>query len=347
MRALVPEDLRRPDPLGLRAAALTSVTRACLTVARNAHGRPTKSAWPDDRNAEMLLTRAAASPASLANAPALAHMAWQFVASLIPVSAAAAVIGQSLKLEFDGSAQINVPGLTLPSASWVGEGGSIPVLQGTSSPGGVVLPSKLASIIPLTNEMINHSNGEQMVRQVLIENVGPTLDAAMFSATAAVANVRPAGVLAGIAPLAASTATTPLDAMVADIAAIAEALAPAAAASPPVLVAAPAQAAALMLRAPRDLWAVLMSAALPAGTIIGIVPAGIATVVESPLIEAGSDAVVHMDDQPGELVDIGGVWARPICSLWQTDSVGLRFVMPATWARRSPSAVAWIEGAKW
>jgi hypothetical protein len=342
MKPLVPEDRA---PSALRAAAVASVARAALNVARNVRGRSVKSSWPDDRNAE-LLTRAASTPASLANTTALQQVAPHFVASLVPVSAAAAVIARSLQLSFDGAAQIGVPALMLPSAAFVGDGMSIPVAQGTSSPGAVITPAKLAAIIPLTNEMINHSNGEQMVRQVLVENIGPTLDAAMFSAAAAVPGVRPAGILDGVAALAPSGATAPVDAMVADVQALAEAITPAAGASQPVLIAAPAQAAALTLRAPRDLWPVLMSAALSAGTIIAVVPAAVATVVEAPEIEAGTDTV-QTDDAPGELVDIGGVWARPVRSLWQTDSVGLRFVMPATWARRSASAVAWIESTSW
>jgi hypothetical protein len=336
----------RPDPLGQREAALVSVTRACLTVARGARGQAVKSRWPEDRGAEALLTRSASSPATLATTPALAEIAWHFVASLVPVSAAAALIARSLQLAFDRAAQLNVPALTLPYAAFVGDGAPIPVAQGTSQPGAVVTPAKLAMILPLTNELVNYSNAEQMMRQVLLENVGPTLDGAMFSEAAAVPGLRPAGILEGVTPLAASSAATPLDAMVTDIAAIATAIAPSAGASPPLLVAAPAQATALMLRAPRDLWPVLMSAALAPGTVIGVVPAALATVVEAPLLEAGTDTV-HMDDAPGELVDIGGVLARPLRSMWQTDSIALRFVQPATWGRRSPSAVAWIKETAW
>jgi hypothetical protein len=90
-----------------------------------------------------------------------------------------------LQLSFDGAAQINVPALTLPYAEFLGEGQAIPIVQGTSSPGAVVVPAKIGLSVPLTNEMINHSNAEQMVRMVLAENVGATLDAALFSTTAA------------------------------------------------------------------------------------------------------------------------------------------------------------------
>jgi Phage capsid family len=337
----------RPDPLGLRDAALTSIARTCLTIARSTRGRAVKSAWPEDRGAHALLTRAASAPATIATTPALTELSWSFVASLVPVSAAAALVARSLQLRFDSAAQLNVPGLTLPRADFVGEGLAIPVQQGLSSAGATVSPAKLAMILPLTNELVAHSNAEAMMRQLLLESVGPTLDAAMLSASAAVAGLRPAGILEGVAPLAASSAATPLDAMVADVAAIATAIAPAAGASTPLLIAAPAQAVALTLRSPRDLWPVLMSAALPPGTVIGIVPAAVASVVEAPMIEASSDAVLHMDDVGAPLVDIGGILARPLASMWQTDSMGLRFILPAAWGRRSASAVAWVQGTTW
>jgi Phage capsid family len=334
----------RPDTGALREAAMVSLARACLDVARSVHDRSGKSQW-DDRVAG-LLTRAASAPTSLANAQALRTVALSFVASLVPVSAAAAVIARSLQLTFDNAAQISVPALTLPTAAWTGEGAPIPVVQGVSAAGALVDPYKLAIIVALTGEMIRNSNAEAFVRQVLLENVGPTLDTALFSANAAVAGVSPAGILNGIAALAASAATSPADAMVADIQSIATALAPAAGASQPVLIAAPAQAAALTLRAPRDLWPVLASAAVPDKTIIGVVPAGIATVIEPPRIEASS-ATAHTDDVPKEIVDIGGVLAAPVRSFFQIDAVALRLVLPASFARRSANAVAWVTATKW
>jgi hypothetical protein len=337
----------RPDPGALRDAAMLSVTRACLGLARTARARGTRNEWPEDRNAE-LLTRAASSPTTLAGTQALAQFSWQFVESLVPVSAAAAVLARSLRLSFDGAAQINVPALTLPYAGWVGEGAPIAVDQGTSSPGAVVTPSKLAVIFTLTRETVDHSNAEMMTRMVLTENVAPTLDATMFSTTAAVPNIQPGGILAGITALTASTGPTPLDAMVADIASLAAAVAPVGGGSPPLLIASPKQTAALTLRAPRDMWPVLMSTALPAGTVIALVPGAIVSVVEAPNIEASRDVgVVHEESVPGQIVDGSGVVAHPVRSLWQTDSVSIRFTMNATWARRSPSAVAFLQNVTW
>ena len=331
----------RPDINALREAALTSLVRACVNAARKVHDRFAKSAWPDDRHADLII-RAATTPATLADTTALHQIALYFVASLIPVSAAAAVIARSLQLSFDRAAQISVPALTLPHAAWLGEGAPLPVVQGTSSPGALINPFKLGVIVPLTDEMVRYSNAEAIVRQVLLENSAQTLDVAMFSADAAVAGVKPAGILNGIDALPASAATTALDAMVADIGSIAAALAPSSGASTPMLIAAPRQAVALAMLAPRDPWPVFQSAALADGTVIGVTPTGIASVIDAPRIEAGSDPLVQMDDAPS-----GGVMTGPTISLYQSDQIGLKFILPATWGLRSPSAVAWITGTAW
>lgn len=329
----------RPDRDALREAAMRSLVRGTIDIARSVNDRVMKNGWPDDHVAK-LITRSAVTQTTLADTHALQQVGLAFVASLMPVSAAAAVIASSLKLDFGNNAQISVPALTLPQAVWLAEGAPIPVMKGLSTSGTLVDPYKTAMIVALTNEMIRlNGNAEAMVRQVLIENAGPTLDAAMFSADPAVPGVQPAGILNGIAPLPPSSAA-PYDAIVADVAAIATALAPASGASPPILVAAPGQFVPLSMNA-RSPWSVLMSAALPAGTVIGVIPAAVATVVEPPRIEA-SGAMVQMDDQPSDDVMTG-----PTISLYQSDSIGLRFILPVTWSLRSPSGAAWVENVTW
>jgi hypothetical protein len=336
----------RPDHAAQREAALIAIARACVNFARAVGKREMTNHWPEDRQVELLM-RGAMTATSMADATALATIAMQFVSSLTPISAAAALISRSLQLTFDRAAQISVPSLTLPNAAFIGEGEPIPVVAGNTLPPALLDPHKLATIVPLTNEMIYNTNAEAIVRQALTENVGAALDAALFSTAAAVPGTRPPGILNGVTPLAASAAA-PVDAMVEDIAAIAAALAPAAGGASPVLIAAPAQAAALTLRTSRDFWPVLASNALPNTSVIGIVPAALATAVETPRIEAGPHATLHFEDTtPGEIVDVGGVLAAPAKSMFQTVSVGPRFILPVTWARRSPDAVAWIDSTKW
>lgn len=337
----------RPDRDALREAAMRSLVRAVIDTARNTNERIAKSAWPDDRTTQ-LITRAATTQMTIADSQSFQTVALAFVASLAPVSAAAQVIARSLQLNFNGAAQISVPSLTMPYAEWTGEGGVIPVTQGVSTPGTVLSPTKLTVITALANDLIRSSNAETMVRQVLLENAGPSLDLAMFSADPAVPEVRPAGILNGITPVPPSSATSPFDAMVSDISSLAAWLAPASGGSEPVLIASPAQFVPLGMNV-RNPYSVLMSAALPAGTVIGVVPAALATVVEVPRIETSPGATLHMDTAPTNVSAPGSPphVAAPTISMYQTDSVSLRFILNATWMLRSPSGVAYTENVAW
>ncbi len=283
---------------------------------------------------------------TLKDTEALQHLVLHFVAALTATAAAAAVIARSLQLSFDRAAQIGVPGLTLPVAAWLGEDTTIPIVDGTSSAGAVLDPYKLGVGLVLTNEMIDHSNAEAMMRQVLVENVGPVLDTGMFGAEAGVPGVSPPGILNGISSLKASSLTG-VEALVADVAAIAQALAPSAGGSAPILIAAPAQAVALAMLPPRSAFEVFASGAIPAGRIIGLVPAALATVVEAPRIQASSHATVHMDNAPAQLVAADGTISAPQRSMFQSNSVVEKLVVPATWTLRSSSAVAYVDAVKW
>jgi Phage capsid family len=303
--------------------------------------------WPHDRDIDLVL-RAPVTPSSTTNTAALARVAYAFVDALVPVSAAAALVARSLQLNFDGAASIIIPSLTLPLADFVGQRNAIPVTQGTSSAGVTLSPFKMAVIVGLTGEMMRNSNAEAIVRAVLLDNVGPSLDQAMFSNNAALPDERPPGLLHAIPPLTSAAAgATKADAMVDDIATLATAVAPVAGNSPIVLVAAPAQAAALVMRSPRDFYPVLASATLPPGRVIAIAGRALATAFGVPQIDASREAAVHMASPASELVDIGGTLASPVLSMLQTGSVALRLRMPVAWALRSPSALAWMDAVTW
>jgi hypothetical protein len=113
--------------------------------------------------------------------------------------------------------------------------------------------------------------------------------------------------------------------------------------SAPIVVASPGQAISLKLFAPSREIEVYASNALAPGTVVGVVPAAVATIVEAPRIDASGDVEIQAQDNPGsDLLSTG-----PVYSMFQKDSVALKLTLPATWARRSPSAAAWIAGAKW
>src|SRR5262249_53481812 len=170
---------------------------------------------------------------------------------------------------FNGAAQINIPGIAIPNADFVGEGAAIPVQIATTSAGPSLTPHKLAVLTSLTSEMMHNPNAEDLVKQVLIEATGPALDKVLLS-TSASASDRPAGLLNGITPLTpAAAGQAKSEVLVDDLQALATALAPVSGNGNIVLVASPDAAAALMMRLPAGVeWPVLRSSSLAARSVI-------------------------------------------------------------------------------
>jgi len=174
----------RMDRDALHRGNMRSLSRAALAIglrglSRTQHGNTIDALLSEDRNAD-LLVKASTSPTTLANTPALQGIALALVDALIPVSASAALIARSLRLQWDNNAQVKVPNLTVPPAAWLGEGTMIPVLQGTSTTSATLTPFKLATLVELTSEQMRSSNAEAMIRAALLNAIGPALDAAMF-----------------------------------------------------------------------------------------------------------------------------------------------------------------------
>jgi hypothetical protein len=83
--------------------------------ARRTAGKPgQKSAWPDDRAVD-LLTRAPVEPMKIGDAQSLNQVRIFFLPSLVPQSAAAAILAQGFQFSFDGAASISAPSVTLPT----------------------------------------------------------------------------------------------------------------------------------------------------------------------------------------------------------------------------------------
>jgi hypothetical protein len=306
-----------------------------------------RSRWPNDPIAPLVL-RAATNPTTLAANPALApSLVADLIAAIGPVGAGAPLLQSGLSLVFENYATIYVPGLeaSADEASFVAEGAPISVRMLTS--GTVALePRKMAVIVVLTAEMLVGSNAEALVTDALTRCVGLALDAALFDSVGADA-VRPAGLRHGITALAASASSDPDEDMIADMVALATAVAPIG--GPIMFVASPGRAVAMSLRMRRELpFTVLGSPAIAAGDLIAIAVNGVVSAVDgAPEIETSRVATVHMSDTPTPIVDNGGTVAAPARSLWQSASVGIKLRFDASWALRDAGGLAWIENCTW
>jgi hypothetical protein len=279
----------------------------------------------------------------------VAQTAVAFVDSLVPLSAAAGLIQRSLQLSFGGAAKILVPGVFLPLADFVAEGAPIPAVQGATSTQADVEPCKFAVITALTREMYESPNAENLIRTALIESAAPALDRRLFDANAAAPQLRPAGLLNGIVATPASALTDPHAAMIADLSALANAVAQRAGNADLAFVMAPRQAVAATLGLPKEFpWPLLTSTALADGEVICVVPSAIAAVLEPvPRIDASTQTSVHMETNAQPIVKDDGTIATPVASTFQTDTVSLRMRWPLSWSRRANDAVAFSTGVKW
>lgn len=130
-----------------------------------------------------------------------------FMRELQPISVFAALRARGRGLNFNGMSSIKIPsranyagpGSGL-SGAFVGEGGVIPVKQAATQ-SQTLNPYKLAVISAWTNELSARSivGVEALVREIILEDTARTLDAYLTDSVAAVANVRPAGLLNNVA----------------------------------------------------------------------------------------------------------------------------------------------------
>jgi hypothetical protein len=347
----------RPDHRAIEREAMQSLTRACLAVARGVLDRSelagdyAKRQWRDDRGVELIL-RAASGPALTSGATwagPLAQVAYAFLSSLVPFSAGADLLRRGLQLQFDGAGKILVPGLVFApgGADFVRQAAPIPVIVGTSSTQCTLEPFAFKAITELTGEMVRSSNAEALTRQALVDSCGPQLDAVLFSNAAGVTDERPPGLLNGIAPLTPAAAGP--GALVADLVALVTTIAPVAGNGGAAIIAAPSQAVAIALGLAQPLpYGLLTSSSLPAKTVIAIaVNAVCSAMAPSPTIDASQQAAIVEADPAGPLVDIGGIVAAPIRSMFQTDAAALRLRWPMSWALRSPQGVAYMTAVNW
>jgi hypothetical protein len=209
-------------------------------------------------------------------------------------------------------------------------------------------PHKLAAAAAASRQIVESNNGEQLIGALLKEDLSYTLDATMFSATAA-STSRPAGVLQGLTTLGATAGGGPT-AMSADIAKLFASISSVGNADDIAIIASPSQAAALQMQ-PRSadlrIWS---SRALTAGTVVAVDVNGfISAFSQLPRVQASGDAVAHFDDASPLAVSTAGspnAVAGNLRSAFQTDCVIVRCFLTASWVVR-PGAVQMITSTSW
>jgi hypothetical protein len=327
-------------PIRAKGGADRALYRACVLIAQRAKSFGRIKA-PEDPIVDQVV-RAAQDPTSLVDTPALAQVMEEFLEALVPNSAAAALFGLSTNLAFGSAGIMAIHQLSdVPQAEWIAEGAPMPVVMGVSSLMSMV-PYKVGTIIALTNEMMLSGSGEMLVRQALIDNIGPRLDRSLFSADPGMPGLRPPGLLFGLTPLGESGATSASEQMIEDVETLVDALAAYGGNGRIALISSVKQSVRLKKFALGETgYPVFVSNAIT-DTLIAVASRALVAAVDAPAIDVSGEAIFHEEDTNPLPIVGGGTMASPIRSAWQTDSVGLRFRLPVSWVLRAP-AVAFLN----
>jgi len=236
-----------------------------------------------------------------------------FVESLVPVSIYGALSSRGTVVNFGDAGSVSIPyragGNTDVAGSFVGESGVIPVKR-TTFGAQVLNRYKMAVITAITKELARCSTpqAEGLLRRFMLEDTGVALDNALLSNAAAVAGTRPAGLLNGIAPIAASAVPGSAEKALADLTALMNALAASGNGIRPVFVVNPAQKLALSTMINGGEWLfrdevasgrlmgvdLVSSLTVPVGDVILVDAANFATGLGSPEFDTSEHATLVM-----------------------------------------------------
>ncbi|WP_234851559.1 phage major capsid protein [Sinorhizobium meliloti] len=246
---------------------------------------------------------------------------------------------------------------------WVGEGKAKPLTKFDFSRT-TLNPLKVANIAVVTMEVLRDSSpsAETIVRDQLAAALRERLDLDFINpAKDAVPDVSPASILNGVAGIASSGNTA--DDVRTDLRALFGAfIAANNAPTSGVFVMEATTALALSLMVNPLGQSEFPGISMNGGTLSGLpvivseyVPTGVVALVNAAdiyladeggvEIDMSGEASLEMDDAPtGDSV---APTAAALVSLWQTNSVGFRAERTVNWARRRPSAVAYLTGVAW
>jgi HK97 family phage prohead protease len=326
------------------------------------------------REACDLILRAPSAPAmtSVAGwAQELVHQIYSdFMQILMPDSLLPGLAARGLALSFGNAGRIVIPTRNRTptlAGSFVGEGMAIPVRQGAFS-SQTLTPKKVACISSFTREMNDHSIPaiEGLLREAIMMDTSVAIDTVLIDANPAT-TIRPAGLLNGVAGLT-PTAGGGLAALTGDLKLLTQGLIagtygnvrePVWLVNPGDLISASLTSAANTGIFPfRDeikggtLGNIpfIKSVTMPAHQMVLVDAADFVVVGgDAPRLEISDQATLHLEDTaPLDLVSGSpAVVAAPQKSLFQTDSLAIRMVLPLNWLQRRAGTIAWMTGTTW
>jgi len=336
-------------------------------------------AYGDDEATKVvcdLTLKSAVSPAMTTVNGWAAELVQQIVTELMPTLLPSSVFpslsAMGLKLSFGRNGRIIIPTRNVTptvAGSFVGEGQPIPVrMAGFSSQ--TLTPKKMAVISTWTREMDEHSIPaiEGLLREAIQQDTAISIDTILLDVNPATA-IRPAGIRNGVVGLT-PTAGGGFNALVGDLKALTGAILTATNGNirNMVWIMNPQQALSIAFiqpAVPGGLFPfaaeinagrlngrpVIQSGTVPVGVVICMDAADYVSVSgDAPRFEISDQATLHMEDTaPQQLASAGTppVVAAPAQSMFQTDSLALRLILPLNWTVRRAGVVSWVAGVTW
>lgn len=330
-----------------RAAAARHIVRAAFvrTIASIERIQPEEVAaakFPGDKALAAVL-RAPVTVGNVGSGGDFEDLAAQrpiaaFIGSLGPLSAAAALIEASgLPILAATASPRNIPirtgGPVAPG--FVAEGDPIAVRGNAMETVQIGPPRKIAAIFTGTRESFKRADAEAVFAVALREDAAAGFDAAVFSEADGNGDE-----IAGL--LHQATEVTGSGDPLRDLRALAASVS-AGGSGRVVYVAGPGTAAALAVDATIRAT-IVPSISVPESRLVGVDPMSIAWGAddESYDIEIARAATLHMETSPE--ANLGGSGdATPVRSLFQTDSLATRLLMPIAFVKRRAACVAFID----
>lgn len=329
-----------------------AIVRAATHSIREQRNQLSQTVYADDRLVNAILERGTAPLGTTTGNGFAAELAQnlvgEFLATLAPLSAAAAIMSQGLQVRMPAAASMKLPTRTgAPSAvaPWVTEGDPIPARSYAVNDEVELDPRKFAFIVGISRQVAKRANGEAVIRTLMREDAAASLDGSYFSTDAGDAATH-AGLLNGVSAQP-GYAGGDRKAIEEDLLVLSDIIS-AGGSGQLTFVVSPSRANRVRIKFPdlnRELT-FLPSLAVPDSRIIALDPASLAHGAGDDFdIDASESATIHMSDDPAPIVD--GATADPVRSMFQTDSIALRLIADVAFAPRRPNAVAYLEGATW
>lgn len=311
--------------------------------------------WADDSDCDKTI-KAASNPTATTDYPQIQSQ--RVLPMLAPDAASSKLLNLAHKLDLTGITSIRIPligHLGRPQqVAFVTEGGVLPVVDLSTGAATLGPTKKLAVGISLTQEVQDGSagNAAAIIGQAIAISAEQSIDMALFSNTAETA-AAPAGLLYGVTPIpSTSTPGAGLTGAAADVAALAQAIGNNGISTDGIIIiTTPTLATKLrFFGGPNFEDRIFSSAYLAAGTLIGIVPQGLAVGYDGSVkIEINNVATFHAEDTTPANIGTPGspsTVAAPAISAWQSNLLVLKIRANVAWCIQS-GAIAVVTGCDW